>query len=94
MRALSARVCSSENIKAQEESAQSSKKEPRKQKEIFGAPRINEDAEAEAEAEILQKEDETKEHFVNSAADERAKAIEDGSVSVGTDLWVSQEDGS
>ena len=63
----------------------------RRKQKIFGAPRINEDAEAEA---ALQAEKEAKEQIAELADDERAKAIEDGTVSSEVDLWVSHEDGS
>ena len=42
----------------------------------------------------MQKENEIKELLSEAAADDRVRAIEDGVVSNGADLWVSHEDGS
>ena len=79
-------------IKAHEKAKSVHDQSSRKKKEeVFGAPRANEEDKAEAASE---EEKKAVKEIGDDADDERAKAIEDGSVSSGLDLWVSHEDGS
>ena len=62
-----------------------------KKKEVFGAQNLSKEAEAE---EVLEGENKALRQLHEDAEGERAKDVEDGTVSSGLDLWVSQEDGS